>query len=324
MIEPAENSSPPAAARRGVSTGALARSALLALLATLLLVLVGCGSSEPEQSPQATDDGSGIEYVALGDSYTAGPYLRPQTSRYVPGACGQSEVNYPQLVADQLKPASFTDRSCASASIAHFYTPQKLPDGEENPAQGTDIGEQTKLVTMSIGGNDFSLTELLSTCLNEAGPQNPCDPQALARASADEFERSVRKFRKAFPQALKDIRERAPETLVVVVGYPQILPDRAVRSCVASTSIDAPGMVFIDRQVRRLNNILESATRRAGQHYVDTYGPSKGHNVCSDEETRWIEPVATSSDAQPFHPNELGQQKFAELVLAAVEAARRG
>jgi hypothetical protein len=44
---------------------------------------------------------AGASYVALGDSYTSGPGVLP----YVPTAppeCGQSELNYPHLVASAL------------------------------------------------------------------------------------------------------------------------------------------------------------------------------------------------------------------------------
>ena len=58
----------------------------------LLLVLTGCGGEQPGPTPKPTYR----SYVALGDSYTAGPFIPMQRSD--PPGCGRSGI----IVAPQM------------------------------------------------------------------------------------------------------------------------------------------------------------------------------------------------------------------------------
>ncbi|WP_369254690.1 hypothetical protein [Streptomyces sp. R35] len=84
-------------------------------------------------------------YVALGDSYTSGPKIPPQTGN--PVGCDRSGRNYPALVAKELglKAADFRDVSCSGATITNFTTPQstdKAPCKEKCTSDGTDAVAQ--------------------------------------------------------------------------------------------------------------------------------------------------------------------------------------
>jgi len=59
-------------------------------------------------------------YVALGDSYTAGPGIPDQAG--VTAGCEQSSSSYPYLVAQSLR-LHLTDMSCSSATIASLKHP---------------------------------------------------------------------------------------------------------------------------------------------------------------------------------------------------------
>jgi hypothetical protein len=54
-----------------------------------------------------------------------------------------------------------------------------------------------------------------------------------------------------------------------------------------------------------------------GSTYVGLYGPSVGHDACQLPGVRWVEPLVPLSPAAPVHPNALGMQKMAAVVLAA-------
>ena len=88
------------------------RSAGVALC-TLVIVAGACAAPPaPASAPGAAPAvrGGGIDYVALGDSWTSGPLLPEMTGD--PIDCGRSAVNYPSLVAAELRVASFVDASC--------------------------------------------------------------------------------------------------------------------------------------------------------------------------------------------------------------------
>src|SRR5205807_10473813 len=107
------------------------------------------------QSPSATPAHS--SYVALGDSYTAGPSIEPVRAR-APMICGRSAANYPSLVAAELG-ADLTDASCSGAVTANLTN---LPQGA-NPPQIGKVLPTTSLVTVSIGGNDENIFSTLMT-----------------------------------------------------------------------------------------------------------------------------------------------------------------
>jgi hypothetical protein len=113
-------------------------------------------------------------YVALGDSYASGPGIPDQ----VPGSylCFRSDHNYPSLVAQALRPASFTDVSCAGATSGSMTGLQGLAAPQFNA-----LGVQDRLVTVGIGGNDagFALVAIVCLALAPLDPGGRTVPRAL-------------------------------------------------------------------------------------------------------------------------------------------------
>ena len=62
-----------------------------------------------------------IDYVALGDSYTAGPLI-PVVREDAPG-CFRSTNNYPAYLAGLLDVASYRDASCSGAASDDVPSP---------------------------------------------------------------------------------------------------------------------------------------------------------------------------------------------------------
>src|SRR5437879_1488004 len=101
-------------------------------------------------------------YVALGDSYTAGPLI--PWLPLDPGGCAKSTNNYPSLLAAKLKPKKFTDASCSAADTTNMTKPQHTFLGTNAP-QFNALTKDTDLVTIGIGGNDFGVFgSLINTC----------------------------------------------------------------------------------------------------------------------------------------------------------------
>src|SRR3954465_15269472 len=110
-------------------------------------------------------------YVALGDSYTSGPLVPNQHGE--PIDCGRSDHNYPSLVAEARKVATFSDVSCGSAQTKHMTEPQTdLPAGGTNPPQFNALRADATLVTVGIGGNDAGLVGVAEKCA-QLGATNP-------------------------------------------------------------------------------------------------------------------------------------------------------
>ena len=125
------------------------------LLVIALSGTAGAGVSGPLGA------GGPPHYVALGDSYTAGPLIPDQTGS--PAGCLRSTHSYPFLVAAGTGAATFTDVSCQGATTADMTHAQSVPLGT-NPPQDNALSASTTLVTLQIGGNDIGFSDIIIHC----------------------------------------------------------------------------------------------------------------------------------------------------------------
>ena len=104
----------------------------------------------------------GDKYVALGSSFASGPLIPNEVDH----SCLRSSNNYPHLVAAKLKLA-LTDVSCGNATTDNVVS---TPQGA-NPLQIQAVTPDTKLVTVTIGGNDVSYTVTNLICAHDGAEQ---------------------------------------------------------------------------------------------------------------------------------------------------------
>ena len=96
-------------------------------------------------------------YVALGDSFTAAPYV-PETD--AANGCIRSSGNYPNLVIEARGDLQLIDVSCGGATSADMEAEQATSSGGTQPPQFDSLTEDASLVTLGIGGNDLSLIHI--------------------------------------------------------------------------------------------------------------------------------------------------------------------
>ncbi|MGZ4436390.1 MAG: SGNH/GDSL hydrolase family protein [Nocardioidaceae bacterium] len=287
------------------------RPAVTAVMTALCLLLAGCWSGQGAEvggapsrpaSSAAPRFGS---YVALGDSYTAGP-LVPTTD--VANGCFRSDHNYPSLLARRLG-THLTDVSCSGATTADLTRRQHTFQQGFAPPQLRAVHRDTDLVTLGIGGNDLDLfATLVQTCtrLRATDPSgSPCTDQVGATAAA-----STRQIGDRVTRAVRAVRRKAPHATVVLVGYLRLAPDRG--TCPALPL--AAGDYALGRRVSRgLNAAVRSAARRTGVEFLDAYALSKGHDVCSS--TPWVNGSVTDQQrAAAYHPFAAGMRAEAAAL----------
>jgi lysophospholipase L1-like esterase len=266
---------------------------VLALVATAAVQSSGEGDAR-QPNPAATGDtvlppGPVATYVALGDSYTAGPLIRWMRSD--PPTCLRSTRNYPAVLAQWLEVDDLVDVSCSGADTGNITASQSW-FGRRAPAQLSAVTPDSDLVTLGVGGNDADLFSSLV-----AGARPPDLPGTLERVS------------RRVSRIVAAIRARAPTAVIAVVGYPRIVPERG--TC-AALPFDARDNRYLDRVERALNAGLR---RAAGTQavYVDTYGPSIGHDICARE--AWVNGRRTRAlEALAYHPFVSGMQASAEAI----------
>jgi lysophospholipase L1-like esterase len=263
----------------------------------MLVLLAGALSAWLPSAANA----AGTPYVAMGDSYTAGPGITP-VSPTAPADCGQSAVNYPHLVASALR-LSLTDVSCSGAKTENFTTPQFA----DQPPQFNALGSSTKVVTIGMGGNDGNLFgTLVAGCTGlDIGKPNtgaPCQ---------EHFEAFVTKVREEniAPQeaALREVHTLAPKAKVFVVGYPEITPVNGY--CPEALPWTTGDLRWFNLDVQRRGNAtLAQEAAANGATFVDTFTLSMGHNLCEPVGKRWIEPLFNPLTGVAVHPNAKGQE----------------
>jgi lysophospholipase L1-like esterase len=315
-----------------------ARAGTAAAIGALVLGLAACTAARGEtaagdaRSPGAAAKAGSAPphepYAALGDSYTSGDGVPDQTG--TPAGCARSSNDYPALVGQALglAAAQVRDVSCSGATIADLSAAQSTGDGV-NPAQLAALSAATALVTLGIGGNDVDFAGVLTRCVEvdfipamiahstDTGA-TPCEAYYTS-GGTNRIERDIAATATRLATALHSIEERAPQARVYVVGYPALLPSSGA-SCAHSLGITSGDIAFLNSEEQRLNAMLRQQAADAGAAYVDTYGPSVGHDACSDAATRWIEPLAPAAPAAPMHPNARGEQAMADLVVRSVKA----
>jgi lysophospholipase L1-like esterase len=281
---------------------------LIAIVATLLCASamgVGVASAAPP-APHYE------HYVALGDSYTAGPLI--PFIRLDPLGCVRSTRDYPALLARTLGVRHFRDVSCSGATTADMTSSQSVPFGH-NPPQFEALSEDTDLVTLGIGGNDGDVFgDLISTCptLRSDDPDgNPCQQHYTVNGT-DQIKARVAQTEKNLANVLAGIHQRAPEATVLVIGYPRIVPKHGY--CPARLPLAKGDYAWLNSVEVDLDDALAKAVAADGNaSYVDTYRP--GHSVCAQGAAAWVNGQGLKLfRAAPYHPFETGMRAEATII----------
>ncbi|MDJ0340830.1 SGNH/GDSL hydrolase family protein [Streptomyces sp. H10-C2] len=296
----------------------MARTTVLAAAALGGALALTAGIAAPASAhsggPGQSGGGHVTNYVALGDSYTSGPGIPDQ----VDANCARSSRNYPSLVAADQRFAGFKDVSCGGATTAEMWKPQ----GTNGP-QLDALNHRTTLVTVQIGGNDVGFGNIIRTCagLSVTDPTgNPCQ-KYFGASGTDQLTLNIQQTAPKIEAVLDAIHGRAPRARVVVVGYPDLLPDNGV-GCRPAVPFADKDFGYLKDTEKALNTMLRRQARAGHAEFVDTYRPTIGHDMCKAPADRWIEPLVPASPAAPAHPNAKGEQVMAGAVLDRIDHCR--
>src|SRR6478609_5036002 len=143
---------------------------------------------------------AGVNYVALGDSYSAGVGSGSYTSES--GSCSRSTKAYPYLWKTPHAPTSFAFVACSGAKT-----------GDVAANQLGALSTSTTLVSITIGGNDAGFASTMQTCVLDS--ESAC-LSAVNTAKSYAVNTLPGKLATLYGQ----IKAKAPNAHVVVLGYP--------------------------------------------------------------------------------------------------------
>ncbi|MEZ0069359.1 lysophospholipase L1-like esterase [Streptacidiphilus sp. MAP12-20] len=286
-----------------------ARARRMAAVAVAAATVSGLALAVPAQASSA----AGLNYVALGDSYSAGSGVLP-VDFSAPLECARSTANYPHDLAASTG-AQLTDVTCGGAQTKDFA-------GSQYPGvapQLNALSDSTDLVTLTIGGNDNNtfISAILacgSAGVVTLGFGHPCE-SLYGSTFDDQIDNNTYP---ALVAALNAVKAKAPNARVAIIGYPWIVPSQAVWGCFAKMPIASGDIPYLRELEGHLNAAVQRAADATGATFVDMAAASDGHDACQPIGTRWIEPVLFGTNYVPVHPNALGESAMADQVAGAL------
>jgi lysophospholipase L1-like esterase len=285
------------AIRRGLA-GAVAVGSLVALLGT---------ASPASAATSITYEP--LDYVALGDSYSAGAGVFPADPSASP-LCIRSTRNFPHVIASATG-ARLKDVTCTAAETRHFYSSQYLGVAPQLNALRSD----TDLVTLTIGGNDNNVfVGAIVACGTKGvltfGFGSPC--KNWFGSYWDNLVET--RTYPAVKKALRDIHAKSPHAEVAILGYPDVLPPTG--GCFAQMPIAYGDVPYVYNIQAHVNAVVRRAAAETGTTFVDMR--ASGRSACAPMTTRWVEPVLFGTNPVPVHPNAKGEAEMARRTMVAL------
>ncbi|MGW0959469.1 SGNH/GDSL hydrolase family protein [Streptomyces gelaticus] len=278
------------------------------------------------------------QWVALGDSYTAGVIRAAGNTFEVPrDGCERTDRAYPQVIDRDLGGLfELANVSCGAATIENVTdTPQHpigrhLPPISEDPdypfpavpPQSEAVGPDTNVITVGVGGNTLGFADFLSKCAQLGGESGgvgtPCKDALAAGTPA-----RLKKVRQEYDRMLTVLHERAPHAKILAVGYPTVIP-KDTSSCSFGDltqfgTVTQGDLAWLRKDVLEpLNKAIDDSTgTQEAASFIDLYTSSQHHSVCDD--SKWVEGFVTLPDQLSFvHPNALGHRNAADHIEEAM------
>lgn len=251
-------------------------------------------------------------YVALGDSYAAGPLIPNQIGP--PLGCLRSSNNYAHLAAPSIG-VTLRDVTCSGATTEDMTEPQSTELGT-NPPQFDALDSETTVVSLTIGGNDIGFSDIALSCITFNPFATPCKDQYNS-GGKDVIAERIAATAPKVDTVLNGIAELAPSADVYVVDYAAIFPETGF-GCWPQMPIGWGDVPYLRAKQKQLNDMLATQAANNDATLVDWYGASIGHDACKGSSTRWVEPVVPGNPAAPIHPNKAGMAGAANALVAAV------
>lgn len=264
-------------------------------------------------------------FVALGDSYSSGEgtydYYPDSNAPLSFDMCHRSPHAYSVIAANGLGLGDPQFKACSGALTDDFFNgnTENLPE----PKQLKWLGDDTKIVTFTIGGNDAGFVTVLKKCVNgpEAGKYG-CSADKALRAEVQNRLNVLRGASKPITvpgrqihsllSTYRAVHAAAKNAKIYVGGYPRLFGTRPAgydfggksgAACLVGAtaykvplfySVDYLDALWIDGLANKLNGAITDAVNAARAEGIDiTYVPASffaGHGLCDTAEP-WLNDI---------------------------------
>ncbi len=248
----------------------MSRATVLACLVSSSVLALTVAAASPAQA-------AGVDYVALGDSYSSGVGAPGQS-----GTCLRSNYSYAAQWAAKHSPATFQFLACSGA-----VTDDVLNTQVPAMSGGAD------LISITIGGNDAGFAPTVLTCLTSS------DATCTAKVNAGKayVANTLPGKLDATYAAIK--AKAATGAKVVVLSYPNIFDTSAALCEMSATKRKA-----LNSGAQALDDMIKSRAANAGFTYADVRDNFAGHGVCASKP--YLNGLTIIPPQNSYHPNANG------------------
>lgn len=264
-------------------------------------------------------------YVSLGDSYSSGDGAGEyEEGTAEPGECWRSEHAYPRVIEQEFSfDGALGFYACSSHKGSDMLSQVGTPE-----SQIERVTEHTSLVTVGIGGNDLGFIPVLRTCIMRM----PLLERTACTDQEEEVTERMDAFEDTLTEVLTEIRGRAPDARVLVLGYPRLFPEQPPGMYYTLSQSD---QLWLNSVAQRFNDRIRDTayqvdgdvygSRQVGSvEFVNVFTALKGHEVSEDD--AWLNGIVLGQlgeglrvDRASFHPTAQGQRSIAERVRLQIE-----
>ncbi|WP_141981442.1 SGNH/GDSL hydrolase family protein [Saccharothrix saharensis] len=280
-----------------------------------------------------------VPYVALGDSYSSGEGTFDYTDPS--GSCHRSTRSYPYALADEYELLGTPNLAACSGAVTDDIGD---PGDPHTSGQFRQLSLDTRLVTITIGGNDAHFARVMDRCVQRPGHDGYGCAQdealrslvagqlsALAGTTAGTVEvGGVPRPVHALDDLYREVFDRSPEAKLVVGGYPRLFADDPAgyaedeaapggRTCAVAPPlayVSYSDAQWINERADELNRVIEDrvdALRAEGKDIAFALPTMfQGHRVC--DAWPWINSLHLDGELPPnplpesFHPDATGYE----------------
>ena len=287
-------------------------------------VTIGAGVSGSDLAWSAAAftpvSGPSWDYTAMGDSYSSGVGSPPYDNGTT-GGCERSQQAFGRQFAQgqsSIGDAGIQHIACSGATVNNLLSTGTGQNGEQ--PQISQLYSGSKLVTVTIGGNDIGFAGVLANCL--LNPLTTCESAYNTDNGNNLYTKIDQQLEPQLVDAYEAMKSAAPQAKIVAVTYPILFTPG-----LACETLSVPDVNFLNNVGLYLDNAIISAARAAGIDTLDERYAFLGHQLCAPSGTSWVNSVSGTSvtDASSyFHPTAAGQTQIADDLAAYWSALQAG
>jgi lysophospholipase L1-like esterase len=263
-------------------------------------------------------------YVPLGDSISSGQGAGVYDTDTVTDTnrCYKSYNGFGRILGrDTSSPLTLTNFAACGGSVTDNIDTNTTYPGVTQK-QNQTLSSDTKVVSLTIGGNDIGFADVVTECIKASVGLGDCN--AAIASARGKLQGLPVKLTRIYTDILSKTSSQngGADAQIYVLGYAPLLsanaPDCTVNDYPFGGDDKAAAIQLLNDLNKTISNTVEAVNNSRIQ-YVNPMGvnsPFMGHSLCTSEP--YFHGFTGPDTSESFHPNPKGQKAYADLLAEYV------